>query len=866
MSHENDQLALKRHIEAFIALRMIDGLRCIEVIRCQLPVARASNVTYEDEVLATKRALIEMLGHPGPSSHSRAARAGPEVSGVEATTAAFELERDIAMLSYQSNLYLPPFHCSDQASGNKWPEAMRNRGRADTPLLKSWLDHYGAPSTTPALRRPHFHKKKRAELWARVAARKARVDALMELRRRGLEASTRKWPRPRCHKYNKENQRRDAIRIRKERACNKVAMDEREALVLLDVALFNIAAGSYRHIKKHQANESDRGSHRNVTERRQQISHQDGSEVDSLPRLAFLLKIPDARFVYSRMAPRLLLNMQPMAPKLPLDMHWEIVQWCDLPTLLSLTLLSSSFDDLVRPSIYCEIIVSRRAKLLGKHSLTRAGVEPCSAPHAEPAAPRQVPLTREAISRLPFRLVFFGARCTVDGAWANLVASQTSLEVLCFEAEFFSKLPTLPNLATLKARPADVAHFMESHSLLDVWLWSGSPNSGDAGLTMPDIHRLAASPSRLLTMGLGAGQLLTLLNEVPAVLSAMEHIAIDEDDDWWSFGFLLTPTPNRLLLVGAGLDTRFPALKTLMFVSEMNPGDRGFNKGSRLIADIGLRFSSALWPLCTAPRLRTFHFCAYDGCITLKRWGQIDEEFHVADWEEHSENESDRSEHHAAHPLHRIQTWTGHNITPSQLGLHLSVGPDARTQCPHPVQRHNFDVVIERGVVRIDIFFCGYVVRRPPACPAQPIPVLSRVWRRPTPPEDGLKEMREYFRDSTHEEDWQAGVADLETCLVEIHTNGWRGAVVVAKNDGEEAEEWPSRAGGVLSLAQMAALWEPTAVQVEDTKYRLWVDEHLKAGKGKQKADPFWELNKLAPSPGESSVAWIDYEGFDYVV
>ncbi|KAJ7762071.1 hypothetical protein DFH07DRAFT_957074 [Mycena maculata] len=116
------------------------------------------------------------------------------------------------------------------------------------------------------------------------------------------------------------------------------------------------------------------------------------------------------------------------------------------------------------------------------------------------------------------------------------------------------------------------------------------------------------------------------------VLSAVEHVILDEDDDWWSFGFLLTPIPNRLRLVATGLDTRFPVLKTLMFVPEMNP----FDIGSRLIADIGLLFSRSLKPLCTAPQLRTFHFCAYDGCLTLENWGRADEELHVADWKEHS--------------------------------------------------------------------------------------------------------------------------------------------------------------------------------------------------------------------------------------
>ncbi|KAJ7785317.1 hypothetical protein DFH07DRAFT_948399 [Mycena maculata] len=249
--------------------------------------------------------------------------------------------------------------------------------------------------------------------------------------------------------------------------------------------------------------------------------------------------------------PRLPLDVQPAPPRLPPDMHWEIIQHCDLSTILSLTRLNNSFDVLVRPFIYREIVVSRRAKMLVRalakngrlapmiqtlvFEKTRANVR---LPEREwnrvllrmrnlehLVVTHQVPLAREAVSRLPFHLIFLGARCTVAGAWADLVASQASLEVLYFEADFHAKLPMLPKLATLKAKPSDVARFMESHSgLLDVWLWSGSPNSGEAGLKTPDLHRLAASPSRLLTIRLGAGQLLMLLNEAPMVLSAVEHV------------------------------------------------------------------------------------------------------------------------------------------------------------------------------------------------------------------------------------------------------------------------------------------------------------------------------------------------------
>ncbi|KAJ7750131.1 hypothetical protein DFH07DRAFT_961543 [Mycena maculata] len=360
---------------------------------------------------------------------------------------------------------------------------------------------------------------------------------------------------------------------------------------------------------------------------------------------------------------------------LPSEMYWEIALQSDLVMLLCLTRLNKSFDGLIRPFIYRDIVVSRRAKklvrALGDNNAlvpiivslvfdytgrqvhlpesewNRALLRMCNLKHL--VISQGVPLVRETVSRPPFRLTGFGARCMVIGAWAELVASQTTLEILFLEAGFVApQMPTLPQLASLRAKPAEVARFMQSPTLVDVWLWSGSPNSGQAGLTSPEILHLGLSPSRLLTIRLGTGQLCLLLSEAPMVLSTVEHIVIDEDNDWWSFSYLLTTMPNRLQGVGAGLDTRFPRLRTLMFVSEMNPEDIGNRRiwgsqpwglapqrDSRLIADIGLVFARGLRPLCTAPRLRTFHFCAFDGCLTLKKWGGVDEELHVAVWEEH---------------------------------------------------------------------------------------------------------------------------------------------------------------------------------------------------------------------------------------
>ncbi|KAJ7480483.1 hypothetical protein B0H11DRAFT_2233310 [Mycena galericulata] len=103
-------------------------------------------------------------------------------------------------------------------------EAMRNGGVAFTPKLGTWLQHYRAPTTSVESRTHDSHQRKRAELVARVVARKARVDALIELRVRALKDSTRHWPRPRCHVHDKENLRHTEVKMR----ANQLRQAEKE--------------------------------------------------------------------------------------------------------------------------------------------------------------------------------------------------------------------------------------------------------------------------------------------------------------------------------------------------------------------------------------------------------------------------------------------------------------------------------------------------------------------------------------------------------------------------------------------------------------------------------------------------------------
>ncbi|KAJ7713968.1 hypothetical protein DFH07DRAFT_785846 [Mycena maculata] len=242
-----------------------------------------------------------------------------------------------------------------------------------------------------------------------------------------------------------------------------------------------------------------------------------------------------------------------------------------------------------------------------------------------------LPLSRDLIPRLPFRLTYFGARCALGDAWAEFVHSQKDLEELALDDDMITRLPALPRLRTLKATPSDAARFAESYLLHDLWLWAGSPYPGGAILKERDLSRFSRSPAHLQTIRLGAGQLVLLMKEAPALLSRLQHIVFDEDDEWLFFGDGGRLVPERILAAGALLDARFPDLKSIMLVSETD----SHNVSQVLIANKGLVFSRALSSLCTVPLLHTFHFCAYDGCLTSKNWRQEDEIFHYEAWEEH---------------------------------------------------------------------------------------------------------------------------------------------------------------------------------------------------------------------------------------
>ncbi|KAJ6575722.1 hypothetical protein DFH09DRAFT_1311775 [Mycena vulgaris] len=82
-------------------------------------------------------------------------------------------------------------------------EAILTNDKTPRQGLQIWLDRQRFPLSAPGPRRESFYERKRAEL----VAKKAHIDALMELRARGLQTARHCWPRPRCLKVSsaKEN-------------------------------------------------------------------------------------------------------------------------------------------------------------------------------------------------------------------------------------------------------------------------------------------------------------------------------------------------------------------------------------------------------------------------------------------------------------------------------------------------------------------------------------------------------------------------------------------------------------------------------------------------------------------------------------
>lgn len=74
-----------------------------------------------------------------------------------------------------------------------------------------------------------------------------------------------------------------------------------------------------------------------------------------------------------------------------------------------------------------------------------------------------------------------------------------------------------------------------------------------------------------------------------------------------------------MIAVASALDHRFTDLKTLLLLCIVASEAFPLTPLSKSEA-----FATAMSKLCTAPVLRTFHFCTHEGCVTHHNWGMED--------------------------------------------------------------------------------------------------------------------------------------------------------------------------------------------------------------------------------------------------
>ncbi|KAJ7067680.1 hypothetical protein B0H15DRAFT_958206 [Mycena belliarum] len=234
---------------------------------------------------------------------------------------------------------------------------------------------------------------------------------------------------------------------------------------------------------------------------------------------------------------------------------------------------------------------------------------------------RHVPLDWDVIPRLSFRLHSFTALSSVIGPWATFVTNQRELREFACDGDFFASAPRrdkLPWLRRLKARPEDIGKFSRVHALEHVWFWAPPPLDKH-GLGERDLLRFADSRTRLQSIRLGPGQLMQLLNHAPQMLATVRAVVLEEEITWYAFTF---DTSRGVLLTCTAALHRMPAIESLQLVCSLSP-----TKVTRPIElEHAVIFSGALLGACTAPMLRTFHFCAVDGCATWTDWGHDGEQ------------------------------------------------------------------------------------------------------------------------------------------------------------------------------------------------------------------------------------------------
>ncbi|KAJ7307861.1 hypothetical protein DFH08DRAFT_823947 [Mycena albidolilacea] len=213
-------------------------------------------------------------------------------------------------------------------------------------------------------------------------------------------------------------------------------------------------------------------------------------------------------------------------------------------------------------------------------------------------------LPQDLMRSLPFRLTCFQATCAVGGNWKDFIASQPGLYELYLDGDFCGVVPdltVLPNLQSLKARPTDIARFVETHALCDAWFFTGAP-LGTKTLSAVELTHFDNAQYCLTTLRILALDFLLLSVAAPEFVELLRHLVLNEDLTWSDFTLdsgadcVAGSTFGR---VATALDGQFIHLKSVLLV---------FASHSK------------------SPSMRAFCFYAQDGVVYWNGWGQPEEE------------------------------------------------------------------------------------------------------------------------------------------------------------------------------------------------------------------------------------------------
>ncbi|KAJ7750620.1 hypothetical protein B0H16DRAFT_1460717 [Mycena metata] len=434
--------------------------------------------------------------------------------------------------------------------------------------------------------------------------------------------------------------------------------------------------------------------------------------------------------------------MRPALP-LPADVLLDIAELSTQHERLTLARVSKAFTRLYNPVIYRLNYVGSNAKKF-VHSLannprlpplvlklifdesrdTLVDVEEWSAVlpamvnlHYIGIVPT-IPLPRHVLPLLTFRLRGFGSTGDVVGPWAELVASQSELEELRLQADFFGVVPgpnQLPRLRLIQGRPADIARCAQ-HQFKQIWFYR-SPPFGRRSLKAADLTLLACSPARLLDICICACYFTRLLHTAPQMLTTLRHILLDEELDWSNFTIdPHAPVANSIKNFAVALTrAQFPRLESVLLICSRNTADHGSRR--RLSCADGAYFLEAFKTYLPGPRFCSLRLFAFDGCVGFNEWGSsaqtttyLGPPIDVLDLP-HVQRIRELFVCHLPGPF-LPHLWDGfayaEEIDASSLGLSLRLAHGVDGRCTVPIVERDVPVLTsDSGVLKIDIEFCG---------------------------------------------------------------------------------------------------------------------------------------------------------------